>query len=132
MNDVLAGFEQRIPKRKSAAIACRRWINTLDLPLAPERRSDLVFLANELVTNAVIHAQEANTVSVSIEVYSVAVRVTVTHDGVGDFLDFSEEPALMETSGRGLMLVRMISSRCGAWQLRGSSVWFEIDRESAT
>ena len=128
MKDVLEGFEQRIPIRKSAAIACRRWISSLALPLPSERRSDLVFLANELVTNAVIHARGADAVSVSVEVYSAAVRVTVTHDGVGDFLDFSEEPAPMETSGRGLMLVKTISSRCGAWQLRGSSVWFEIDR----
>jgi anti-sigma regulatory factor (Ser/Thr protein kinase) len=128
MSDVLQGFKQRIPKRKSAAPACRRWLESLALPLSIERRNDLVFLANELVTNAVIHARGADPISVSIEVYSAAVRVTVTDDGAGDVLDFSDDAAPLETSGRGLMLVRMISSRCGAWQLRGSSVWFEIDR----
>jgi anti-sigma regulatory factor (Ser/Thr protein kinase) len=128
MSDVLQGFKQRIPKRKSAAPACRRWVEALALPLSLERRDDLVFLANELVTNAVIHSRGAGTISVSIEVYPAVVRVTVTDDGTGNVLDFSDEPALLQTSGRGLMLVRMISSRCGAWRLRGSSVWFEIDR----
>lgn len=127
MNDVLEVFKRQIPKQKSAAIGFRRWLETLALPLTAPRRDDLVFLANELVTNAVVHARDAETVSVAIEVHAAVVRVTVTDDGAGEVLDFSE-PDLMDTSGRGLMLVRMIASRCGAWQLRGSSVWFEIDR----
>jgi anti-sigma regulatory factor (Ser/Thr protein kinase) len=127
MSDLLEVFERRVPKQKSAAIAFRRWLETLALSLSAQRRDDLVFLANELVTNAVIHSPGADDISVSIEVRPATVRVTVTDDGVGDVLDFSE-PDLMETSGRGLMLVRMIASRSGAWQLRGSSVWVEIDR----
>jgi|SRR5918999_4762658 anti-sigma regulatory factor (Ser/Thr protein kinase) len=127
MNDLLEVFERRIPKEKSAAIVFRRWLESLALSLTSQRRDDLVFLANELVTNAVIHSPGADAISVSIEVRPATVRVTVTDDGVGDVLNFSE-PDLMETSGRGLMLVRMIASRCGSWQLEGSSVWFEIDR----
>jgi anti-sigma regulatory factor (Ser/Thr protein kinase) len=127
MNDLPDVFERRVPRQKSAAIAFRRWLQTLALSLTAKRRDDLVFLANELVTNAVIHSPGADDISVSIEVSPATVRVTVTDDGAGDGLDFSE-PGLMETSGRGLMLVRMIASRCGAWQLKGRSVWFEIDR----
>jgi anti-sigma regulatory factor (Ser/Thr protein kinase) len=127
MNDLREVFERQVPKQKSAANAFRRWLETLSLSLSAPRRDDLVFLANELVTNAVIHSQGADAISVAIEVRPATVRVTVTDDGVGDVLDFSE-PELLETSGRGLMLVRMIASRCGAWQLQGSSVWFEIDR----
>jgi anti-sigma regulatory factor (Ser/Thr protein kinase) len=127
MSNVLETFERQIPKHEAAAIACRRWLQSLILPLSPERHDDLVFLTNELVTNSVIHARGSAAVSLAIEILPSAVRVTVTDDGIADVLDFSE-PDLMETSGRGLMLVRMIASRCGAWQVEGNSVWFEIDR----
>lgn len=127
MSNLLEVIERRIPKHEAAAIACRRWLQSLILPLSPERHDDLVFLTNELVTNSVIHARGTGSVTLAIELFPSVVRVTVTDNGVGDVLDFSD-PDLMETSGRGLMLVRMLASRCGAWQARGNSVWFEIDR----
>ena len=69
-----------------------------------QRRDDLVFLANELVTNAVIHSPGDDAVSVSIEVRPATVRAPAralparASEAVGP-LDDGEEAVLEHRAG---------------------------------
>jgi anti-sigma regulatory factor (Ser/Thr protein kinase) len=90
-------------------------------------------LTSELVTNVVRHAESDFTVMVGFE---ACVRVEV-HDALAatnafrEIVDHPPEAAVDSPGGRGLPLVRQLSSRFGldvepgVWN--GKIVWFEID-----
>ena len=90
-------------------------------------------LASELATNVVRHVQTDFTVVVAFE---PCVRVEI-HDGLAASEDFREivnnppEVPVDSAGGRGLRLVRRLSSRSGLqdepgiWD--GKIMWFELD-----
>jgi anti-sigma regulatory factor (Ser/Thr protein kinase) len=80
---------------------------------------------SELVTNALVHARTAITVTVSVR-DSGRIRIEVTDDSAGR--PEARPSTLMQTTGRGLMLL----SAYGDWGVTtpldgrvGKTVWFE-------
>lgn len=80
-------------------------------------------VANELVANAIAHAE--GSICLSMEIRVDCVRVAVTDEG-------TELPVLRESnptaeSGRGLSIVNALATRWGVDPAgHGKSVWFEL------
>lgn len=90
---------------------------TLRGKLPDARVDDAELLTSELVTNAVLHARAP--VHLRLDVRGGHVVVAVSDAGIGDIV------ADRENFGRGLLLVRSLTPRCGAWTgPTGSTVWF--------
>ncbi len=85
----------------------------------------VVLLTSEVVTNAVLHAQTK--AQLTVRVLSDAVRIEVA-DGEAR-VPVRRRAAAHDTSGRGIHLVDVLSSRWGVEPSdRGKLVWFEVDR----
>ena len=87
-----------------------------------ERESDLVLAANELITNALMHARTNCYVEVGRSESTFRVAVT-------DFAFGELQPAKPASiGGRGLRIVAFIASRWGSERTdSGKRVWFEMD-----
>lgn len=84
-----------------------------------------MFMANELVTNALRHADTAFEVTVQISVGG-SPRIQVI-DGDPRLPPFPGPASLQATGGRGLWLVEQLASAWGAERHGdGKSVWFEV------
>lgn len=101
---------------------------SLDLPLADERFHDLILLANELVTNSVVHAEGKGRIALRVVVGGNAVRVEVSDPGKGTLGPRVKNPRPLDTSGRGLSMVGEVASRWGWHSDDLTNVWFEFDR----
>jgi anti-sigma regulatory factor (Ser/Thr protein kinase) len=120
-------FHLDLPNAVRSAKSAREWLESLQLPLSGSRHDDLAFLANELVTNVILHSSDSPDISVEVEVKPQAVRVEVCdRDGKGRVR--SKEPRALATSGRGLLCVERLSDRWGWLQKGFTTVWFELDR----
>ena len=84
----------------------------------------IVLLTSEVVTNAVLHARTQARLTVLVTKNKVRVEVVD-----GDSREPVPRQARAEdTSGRGLQLVDVLSSRWGAERVGdGKRVWFEVD-----
>jgi two-component sensor histidine kinase len=101
---------------------------TLEIPLSPDRMHDLILLANELVTNSVIHAEGQGRIALRIRVQGTTVRVEVSDPGEGTAGPRVKDARPLDTSGRGLSMVGEVANRWG-WQTESlTNVWFELDR----
>ena len=87
----------------------------------------VVLLADEVVTNAIVHGQ--GPIDIAVEADEERVKVMVR--------DRSEIPPLPKRAaryaegGRGLTIVEAVASRWGVVGTHpGKAVWFEIDRAS--
>jgi anti-sigma regulatory factor (Ser/Thr protein kinase) len=105
----------------------------LDGALTEVRKSDLLLLADELVTNSVLHAGSDGPGEILLELVlgRDAVRVVVTDGGSSSVP--SLRPRHARPGGRGLYLVERLSDRWGM-ERDGTSqtrVWFEILRGPA-
>lgn len=112
------------PEPPSVARA-RRWSADLLARHGVDASSDTVLLlVSELVSNAVVHAGTACTLRLSLE---GCVRVEV-RDGSDALPDLPTGSDPLATSGRGLHLVRALSTTCGVQPLPGGGkqVWFEL------
>lgn len=103
----------------------RRWI----AGLLPEcgARDDVVAVAVELATNAIRHTASGRGGLFAAEVswHRSAVRVAVADDGAPQGPRMIEDP--LAEHGRGLVLVRGLSSRMGiSGDHRGRLVWAEV------
>ena len=80
-------------------------------------------LTSEVVTNAILHARTNLVLMVMVEPPRVRVEVSDDADRYPELRGASDD----DTSGRGLMLVDMLST---AWGVRpvegGKCVWFEV------
>lgn len=102
----------------------------------PETATGLL-LTSELVTNAVLHPKEdaAGPIELRITSFEDRVRVEVTDPGPG--FDPAGIATVAEgTSGRGLLLVKALSTRWGialpaASAKQRFSVWFELQLQGA-
>jgi anti-sigma regulatory factor (Ser/Thr protein kinase) len=87
---------------------------------------DAELLTCELVTNAVQHATDAVSVTVTVTRRGAVVHVDVTDDGRTGLPRWREACA-HEERGRGFQLVNHIAARWGFLRERaGTCVWFEI------
>lgn len=90
---------------------------------------DVVLLASELATNAVLHTASGDdgTFRVVVTMSGKRVRVEV-HDSGSETTPDARSPRAPEESGAGLRLVLAIAARWGHHGGRaGRVVWFEVE-----
>jgi anti-sigma regulatory factor (Ser/Thr protein kinase) len=109
-----------------AAVSEARSVVRLSLSVTDEDLVELVvLLADEVVTNAVVHGE--GPIDLAVEANEERVKVMV-----GDRSEVRPMPrsvAQYAEHGRGLSIVEAIASRWGISATEvGKSVWFEIDR----
>ncbi|MDQ4008724.1 MAG: ATP-binding protein, partial [Actinomycetota bacterium] len=87
---------------------------------------DAVLLTNELVTNAVVHAGTALSVSCALGAGYVQIGVSDSHAARALPTDVSNAPE-EKTSGRGLYLISQIAEAWGVeYDRTGKRVWFRL------
>ncbi|MEV6793049.1 SpoIIE family protein phosphatase [Streptomyces sp. NPDC051320] len=95
---------------------------------SPDQIDTAVLLASELLGNVLVHTDEAAafTATVNGELGHRALRVEVTDRG--DELPHQRAPGEMASSGRGLVLLDILSDQ---WSVRpepeGKTVWFSVE-----
>jgi anti-sigma regulatory factor (Ser/Thr protein kinase) len=100
--------------------------------VSEERLHDVLLLATELVTNAVLHAGvgEDDTLELHVSGQAGRLRVSVADPGGATRPQVQDlDPAV--PGGMGLFLVEQISDRWGVQRRLGSAgsdVWFEVTR----
>jgi anti-sigma regulatory factor (Ser/Thr protein kinase) len=90
---------------------------------------DVILLASEVVTNAVIHTASGKDGTFTVVVHPLdgTVRVEV-HDGGSETPPDIRSPDDQAVSGRGLGLVESLATRWGhLGDQDGRVVWFEVD-----
>ena len=94
----------------------------------------VVLLTDELVTNAVVHAQSPLRMRLTLREGSVRVEVTDESPRLPSprGQDISEGLDAVAEGGRGLRLVELIASRWGVEPLSvGKRIWFEVELREA-
>ncbi len=119
----------RVASGPEAAGQARRALVSLEGELEPRLVEDLRLLVTELVTNSVRHAAVpvGDAVDVEVSIGPERVRVAVGDGGSG-FVERPPAGGRQKVSGWGLDLVDQVASRWGIRRLRGTCVWFELDR----
>ncbi|WP_030849499.1 ATP-binding protein [Streptomyces sp. NRRL F-4474] len=101
---------------------------------APADRDTAELLTAELVANAVEHTPACDPIELVVELLANGCQVEV-HDGdpqpIGELSagpdDAHPDPDPWQEHGRGLLLVRTLSSTCGHRRTpRGKAVWFTL------
>lgn len=127
MNDNLTKMVELEPSPLAAARA-REFIAGASNAIEESAVDTAALLTTELVTNSYRHAdlRPDDEILVRTSVSGAVLRVEVCDNGPGIDTDV-RAPGLLETQGRGLWMVNVLSSRWGARRHDGfSCVWFEI------
>jgi anti-sigma regulatory factor (Ser/Thr protein kinase) len=126
-------LELKLPSDARAPATVRRSIQALSAHIASELLDDVLLLADEVVTNGLLHAPADNRwLLVRVIAYpnpSLPIRVEVVDSGVG-FEPNLREPGLDQTGGRGLFLVDSLADRWGVDAHGGTRVWLELDKRA--
>jgi two-component sensor histidine kinase len=112
----LGRLQLQLPPETGAPAAARRALRTLPLG---DQADDILLLASELVTNAVLHAHTAEPIELTVECRPDGAWVEVRDHGDG-----FEGAALGQ--GHGLQILAAASERWGIVQDGCTTVWFEI------
>ncbi|MEV6944522.1 ATP-binding protein [Streptomyces sp. NPDC051172] len=120
-----------LPHAPGAVSAVRRRIRTIlsDWDLTADLTEDVLLVASELLTNAVVHALPPATLSLSrSEVDRCgAVRVEVTDMGPVTATGLPASALDPDEHGRGLDIVTALATRCGVHvHSGGTSRWAEL------
>jgi anti-sigma regulatory factor (Ser/Thr protein kinase) len=94
------------------------------LPLG-DRADDILLIASELVTNAVLHADTIEPIELTVECGPDGAWVEVRDHGHGFGTGSPDE-------GHGLQILAAASERWGIVQDDCTSVWFEVGAHHAT
>lgn len=118
-----------LPCDLSAARLARTWVSGLLNPLSLTEATfqDILLAVSELVTNAVVHADSAPTVSLTVDPDEICIQVQ----------DSSElPPAIRERNdqrgGWGLRLVEQVADQWGTTYMPNGDkvVWFTVSAAS--
>lgn len=149
---VIEHFELR-PSTRRGAVDASSLLERVELELAVDPRSpararaelreltagrdqtqtaDVVLLASEIVTNAVVHPTTRSADGVGLRIFTYPEGIRVEVEDAGDGFDPAKPPVLRAERGRGLFLVDRFASRWGTEHVeddRGQRfvVWFELD-----
>jgi anti-sigma regulatory factor (Ser/Thr protein kinase) len=126
-------IEVRLPHDATAAEQARRLVGERLRAVLPwERLAEVVLITDELVTNAVRHAQPdvEGGVGLRLDRLRDRVRVVVTDGSPGFEWAGRASPEL--AGGFGLVLVDRIADRWGLSLDGRKAVWFEIDLPGAS
>lgn len=108
----------------------RQWLSSLLPPCAA--RDDVIYVASELGTNAVLHTASGQGGSFEVEVTwsGPVVRVAVADGGALAGPRLVDDP--LGQSGRGLLIVRSLAVRTGQrGDHRGRLIWADIAWDTA-
>jgi anti-sigma regulatory factor (Ser/Thr protein kinase) len=115
---------ERFEAAATQAAAVRRFVRGVmrDWGIDP---SDIVLLANELATNAVVHARGPFDILVGRSATRVRVSVRDDNTRIPDVPDVSADAL----SGRGLAMVVALAADWGIDAVAGDgkTIWFEVD-----
>ena len=120
-----------LPHAADAMSAVRRRIRTIlaDWDLAADTAEDVLLVASELLTNAIVHALPPATLKLSrgpLDRYA-AVRVEVTDMGPACPAGLPAPPPDPDEHGRGLTIVTALATRSGVCvHSGGTSRWAEL------
>ena len=129
MNALPKNLEVTLSPDLSAPERARHSIEDAGKELSEEVLDNVKLLVNELVTNSVKFAGKGK-IGLRLVTKDDSVRVEVHDDGPG-FAPTRPQPALSDTSGRGLFLVDALADRWGVTLDGTTCVWFEIDAQGA-
>src|ERR1700683_4709354 len=123
-------WRRDFPGEDSQLGVVRRWLRSLlqDCPA----RADVVLVATELASNAVLHTASGRGGWFALEIArnEHAVRVAVADSGSQDGPRLIDDPAAEH--GRGMLVVRGLSASTGVCgDSRGRLVWAEVPWEQA-
>jgi anti-anti-sigma factor len=93
---------------------------------------DVVLLASEIVTNAVVHPQTSSDAAIGLRIFTYEEGIRVEVDDTGEGFDPTAPMRPPAERGRGLFLVDRFASHWGAEHVedergRRFMVWFELD-----
>lgn len=121
----MVAVSRSLPAEPAAVSEARSVVRLSLEPTDQELVEVVVLLADEVVTNAIVHGK--GPIDLDVEANEERVKVMV-----GDRSEAQPLPRLPERyaeDGRGLSIVEAIASRWGVSPTEvGKSVWFEIDR----
>ena len=127
-------LELKLPSDARAPATVRRSVQALSEHIDSELLDDLLLLADEVVTNGLLHAPEDNRwLLIRVLAFpnpSLPIRVEVIDSGPG-FEPELRQPEVDETGGRGLFLVDALADRWGVDDQGGTRVWLELDQRRA-
>lgn len=127
-------LELKLPSDARAPATVRRSIEALSEHMADSLLDDVQLLADEVVTNGLLHAPEDNRwLHVRLLAYpnpALPIRIEVVDSGEG-FQPALIEPDQDQTGGRGLLLVNALADRWGVDSQGGTRVWVELDQQEA-
>lgn len=108
---------------KPVSVAQLRAFLRDELPPDHPQRDQVVWLASELATNAVLHARSPFRVQLTL----AADRVRVAIEDDNPRLPAVTATDAQATSGRGLTIIDAVADRWGAGPRgRGKTIWFEL------
>lgn len=111
-------------KDRTAVRQARMFVDEELERAGPDDNDIAVLLTSELVSNVLLHARSAPTVTVVVEGHRI--RVEVADDSPA--LPIRKGYGPDATTGRGLILLETLASAWGAEPTdRGKCVWFELD-----
>jgi anti-sigma regulatory factor (Ser/Thr protein kinase) len=112
----LGRLQLQLPPDPGAPAAARRALHALPLG---DRAEDVLLLASELVTNAVVHAGADGPIELTVERRSESTRIEVRDHGDG----FAYTPP---REGYGMQMLAAASDRWGIEHDGRTCVWFEV------
>jgi len=132
MRSVAFGFvtSLELPPDHAASARARRFVGETMRKWGHEKAiPDVELLVSELVTNAVLHARSASTVTIERSGTTMRVSVSDTSATRPRLRDYGPDAV----TGRGLLLVDRIAKRWGVDPSpNGKTVWFEVDLSAVT
>jgi anti-sigma regulatory factor (Ser/Thr protein kinase) len=129
-HDVVARLHLQLKPGPEAAGEGRHALDRLEGSLDAERLSELRLLVSELLTNSVRHGGDRDWITLDVEIYANAIRTVVTDHGDGFDVQRPPQPHRDRPGGWGLCLVDSLADRWGVERRRGTSVWFEMERNA--
>lgn len=121
----MVAVSRSLPAEPAAVSEARSVVRRSLAPTDQDLVELVVLLADEVVTNAIVHG--GGPIELAVEANERRVKVMV-----GDRSEarpLARQPARYAEDGRGLSIVEAVASRWGVSPTGvGKSVWFEIDR----
>lgn len=112
------------PRQVQSAPLARRFV--AEAIAAHPAAEDAVLLADELVTNSLMHAHDATCVTVTVAVTGPRIRVDV-HDNGQTGIPHWRDASSQTEEGRGFQLVNALAQRWGFIREPGRTCcWFEV------
>ena len=125
--------EHRLPHTELAPHMARRLARDyVSGRLMPEQADDFIFMACEIVSNAVRYGEpeEDGRIGLRLEAEGPVVRAVVSD--AGPMFGYSEKIATSGESHLGLFLVGRLADRWGSELDGRKAVWFEMDSGART